>query len=94
MLVGREKAYRADHFTDHTTGTTGRKGMQHIDSPLEPRHEPVVISPAVADGLGLFLQDVDDGVCRLAIYEFIDDLMLEQVGPCTLFELFQCGFKE
>ncbi len=55
MLMGREKAYRADHLTDHTTGTTGRKGIQYIDSPLEPCHEPAIISPEVADSLGLLL---------------------------------------
>jgi len=92
--MGREKAYRADHLTDHTTGTTGRKGIQYIDSPLEPCHEPAIISPEVADSLGLLLKDIDDGVCRLAIYEPIEDLMLKQVGSRSLLEFDQGDFEK
>ncbi len=60
MLVRREKAYRTNPLTEQTTG---RKGMQYIDSPLEPCHEPTITSSKVTDSLGLVLKDIDDGVC-------------------------------
>jgi hypothetical protein len=70
--------------------------MQDINSPLEPCHELAirVVSSKVTESLRFLLKDIDDGVGRLAIFEFVDDLMLEQVGPCSFFELFQRGFKE
>jgi hypothetical protein len=42
----------------------------------------------------LLLKDVDDGVGRLAIYELVDDLMLNQAGPRSLLEFVQGGLKE
>jgi hypothetical protein len=91
MLVGRVKAYQTDPLTKDATS---RKDIQDIDGPLEPCHELAVISSKVTESLGLLLKDIDDGVGRLGIYEFVDDLMLEQVGTCSFFELVQCGFKE
>ena len=91
MLVGRVKAHQTDPLIKNVTS---RKGIQNIDSPPEPCHEPAIVSSKVTESPGFLLKDIDDGVGRLAIYEFIDDLMLEQVGPCTLFEFFQRGFKE
>ena len=55
-----EKAYHSNPLTEQTTG---RKGMQYIDSPLEPSHEPAIISHNVTGSLGLVLKDIDDGVC-------------------------------
>jgi hypothetical protein len=68
--------------------------MQDINSPLEPCHELAIVSSKVTESLRFLLKDIDDGVGRLANFEFVDDLMLEQVGPCSFFELFQRGFKE
>jgi hypothetical protein len=83
------------HQTDPLIkNVTSRKGIQDIDSPLEPCHELAIVSSKVMESLGFLLKDIDDRVGRLAIYEFVDDLMLEQVGPCSFFELFEGGFKE
>ena len=91
MLVGRVNAYQTDPLTKNATS---RKDIQDIDSPLEPYHELAVISSKVTESLGFLLKDIDDGVGRLGIYEFVDDLMLAQVGTCSFFELVQCGFEE
>ena len=42
----------------------------------------------------MLLKDVDDGVSRFTLYELVDDLMLGQVGPCSLLEFVQGIFKE
>ena len=78
MLVGRVKAYQTDPFTKNAAS---RKDIQDIYSPLEPFHELAIASSKVTESLGFLLKDINDGVGRLAIYEFVDDLMLEQVGP-------------
>jgi hypothetical protein len=84
-------AYQTDPLTKNATS---RKDMQDINSPLEPCHELAIVSSKVTECLRFLLKDVDDGVSRLANCEFVDDLMLEQVGPCSLFELLQRVFKE
>ena len=89
--MGRVKAYQSDPLTKNTTS---RKDMQNINSPLEPCHELAIVSSKVTESLGFLLKDIDDGIGRLANYEFDDDLMLEQVDPCSFFELPQRGFKE
>ena len=91
MLVMRVKAYQTDPLTENATG---RKDMQDIDCPLDPYHELSIVSSKVTESLGFLLKDIDDRVGRLAIFEFVDDLMLEQVGPCSFFEHLQGGFKE
>jgi hypothetical protein len=78
MLVGRVKAYQTDSLTKNATS---RKDMQDINSPLEPCHELAIVPSKVTESLSFLLKDIDDGVDRLAIYDFIDDLMLEQVDP-------------
>ena len=78
MLVGRVKAHQTDYLTKNATS---RKDMQDINSPLEPCHELAIVSSKVTESLGFLLKDIDDGVGRLAICEFVDDLMLGQVGP-------------
>ena len=90
MLVEHVKAYQTDHLTQDATS---RKDMQDIDSPLEPCHELAIVS-SKGTGMRFLLKNIDDGVGRLAIYEFVDDLMLEQVGPCSFFEFLQGDFKE
>ena len=91
MLLGHTEAYQTDPLTQNATS---RKDMQDINSPLEPYHELAIVSSKVTECLSFLLKDIDDGVGRLAIYEFVDDLMLEQVGPCSFFELLQGAFKE
>jgi len=91
MLVGRVKAYQTDPLTKNATS---RKDMQDINSPLEPCHELAIVSSKVTESLSLPLKNINNGVGGFAIYEFIDDLMLEQVGSCSFFELVQRGFKE
>ena len=76
--VGRVKAYQTDPLAENATS---RKDMQDVDSPLEPCHELAIVSSKVTESLGFLLKDIDDGVGRLTIYEFVDDLMLEQVDP-------------
>jgi hypothetical protein len=78
MPVGRVKAYQTDPLTKNATS---RKDMQHVNSPLEPYHELAVVSSKVTESLDFLLKDIDDGVGSLTIYEFVDDLMLEQVDP-------------
>jgi len=68
--------------------------MQDVDSPLEPCHELAIVSSKVTESLGFLLKDIDDGVGRLAIYDFFDDLMLEQIGSCSPLEFIQGSFKE
>jgi len=91
MLVGRVKAYQTDPLTKNATS---RKDMQDINSPLEPCHELAIVSSKVTESLRLPLKNANNGVGGLAIYESIDDLMLEQVGSNSFFELVQRGFKE
>jgi hypothetical protein len=91
MLVGRVKVYQTNTFTKHATG---RKGMQDINSPLEPCHELAIVSSKVTESLRLPLKDVNDGVGGFAIVKLVDYLMLKQVGPCSLLELIQGSFKE
>ena len=78
MLAGHIKAYQADPLTNNTTR---RKGMQDIDSSLEPCHKLAVVPLKVTESLGFLLKDIDDGVGSLTMYEFVDDFMLEQVDP-------------
>ena len=42
----------------------------------------------------MFLKDIDDGLDRFAGYELVEDLMLNQVGLCSLLEFIQSRFKE
>ena len=42
----------------------------------------------------MLLKDIDDRVGRFAIYELVDDLMMDQVGPCSLLEFVQGSFKK
>jgi hypothetical protein len=84
-------AYQTDTPTKHATT---REGIQDIDSPLEPHHEISIVSSKVAKNLSLLLKDVDDGVGRFATCELVDNLMLDQVGPCSLLEFIQGSFKK
>jgi hypothetical protein len=91
MLVGRVKAYQTDTLIKDATG---RKDMQDVNSPFEPCHKLAIVSSEATESLGFLLKDIDDGVGRLAICEFVDDLMLQQVGPCPPLEFIQGSFKE
>ena len=84
------KTYQPNSLTKNATS---RKDMQDINSPLKPCHELAIVSSEVTESLGFLLKDLDDGVGRLAICEFVDDLMLEQVGPRSFLEVVQRGFE-
>ena len=68
--------------------------MQDINGLFEPCHEFPIASSKAPKSLCLLLKDVDDGVGRFAIDELVNDWMLYQVGPCSLLEFVQGGFKE
>ena len=73
MLAVRVKTYQTDPISKKATS---RKDIQDINSPLEPCHDSAIVSSKVSESLGFLLKDIDDGVGRLAIYEFVDNLML------------------
>jgi hypothetical protein len=87
----RVDTYQTDPLTKYTTS---RKGIQDINSSLERRHELSVVSLKVMQGLCLLFNDADDGVGRVAIYKLVNNLMLDQVGPCSLLKSVQGRFKE
>ena len=65
-----------------------------MDSPLEPRHDSAILALEFAESLGLLPKDIDDGVSGFAVSELVNDLMLDQVRPCSLLEFIQGSFKE
>ena len=65
-----------------------------MNSPFDPLHEGGIVSLRGAQRLGLLLKDVDDGLDRSAGYKLVEDLMLEQVSPCSILEFIESGFKE
>jgi hypothetical protein len=87
----RVETYQTDTLAKQTTS---RKGIQNGNSALEPPHELSIVSSKVTESPCLLLKDVDDGVCGITIYKLVNDLMLDQVGPCSLLEFVQGGFKE
>jgi len=68
--------------------------MQDMNGPLDPLHEGGIVSLRGTQRLGLLLKDIDDGLDRSAGYKLVEDLMLEQVGPCSILEFIESGFKE
>ena len=76
--MGRVKTCQTDPLTKNANS---RKDIQDINSALEPCHELAIVSSKVTESLRLPLKDIEDGVGRLVIHEFVDDLMLERVGP-------------
>lgn len=76
--MGRVKTCRTDPLTKNANS---RKDIQGINSALEPCHELAIVSSKFTESLRLPLKDIEDGVGRLVIHEFVDDLMLERVGP-------------
>jgi len=75
--MARIDTYQTDTRTEYTTG---RKGIQDIDSALEPCHYFAIISSKVTERLRLLLKDVNHRFGRLAVDKLADDLMLDQVG--------------
>jgi len=65
-----------------------------MNSPLDPLHEGAIVALRGAQRLGLHLKDIEDGIDGLAGYEVVENLMLDQVGPCSVLEFIQSGFKE
>jgi len=68
--------------------------MQDLDSPLQPRHELAIVPSPGTKSLCLILKDIDHGINGFGICEPVDDLMAEQVGPCSLLEFVQGSFEE
>jgi len=64
-----------------------------MNGSLDPLHERAIVSLST-QRLGLLLKDIEDGLDRLAGYELVEDLVLDQVGPCSVLEFIQSGFKE
>ena len=75
--MARIDAYQTDTPTEYTTG---REGIQDINSALEPCHYFAIISSKVTELLRLLLKDVNDRFGRSAVDKLVDDLMLDQVG--------------
>jgi hypothetical protein len=71
-----------------------RKGMEDMNGPLDPLHEVSIVTWRGTQRPGLLLNDVEDGVNRLTGDELVKDLMLDQVGPGSLLEFIESGFKE
>jgi len=65
-----------------------------MNGSLDPLHEGAIVSSRGTQSLGLLLNDIEDGFDRLAGYEVIEDLMSEQVGPCSVLEFIESGFEE
>ena len=68
--------------------------MNGLNGPHDPFHEQSIVSQRVTQRLGLFPKDIEDGLGRLADYEPVEDLMLDQVRPSSDLEFIQSGFKE
>ena len=65
-----------------------------MNGPLDPLHEGGIVSLRGTQRLGLLLKDIDDGLDRSAGYKLVEDLMLKQVGPCSILEFIESGFEE
>jgi len=61
-----------------------RKRMEDMNGPLDKLHERGIVSPRGTQRLGLLLKDIEDGLDRFACYELVEDMMLDQVGSCSL----------
>jgi hypothetical protein len=57
-----------------------------MNGPFEPGQDLAIISPELVESLRLLLKDIEDGINRFAISELVDDLVLDQVSPCTVLE--------
>jgi hypothetical protein len=68
--------------------------MQDVNNPLNPHHELSIISPKVTESLGLLMKDIEDRVNRLTGSEPVEDLMLDQVGPCSALKFPQSSLEE
>ena len=73
-LIIRKGAYQTNTFTKHATGG---KGIQDVDSPFKPSHDPAIVSSKVTELVCLLLKDVKYRVGRFAIFKLVDDLMLD-----------------
>jgi len=57
-----------------------------MNGPVDPLHEGAIVSSRGTQRLGLLLKDIEDGLDRSASNEVVEDLMLYQVGPCSVLE--------
>jgi len=83
--------YQTDTIHDHIIS---RKGMKEMNGPVDQLHEGAIVALRGTQRLGLLLKDSQDGLDRLAGYELVEDLMLDQVGSCSALEFIQSGFEE
>jgi len=90
-LIVRKDAYQTNTITEHATGG---KGIQDIDSPLKPCHNPAIVSSKVTERLRLLLKDVKHRVGRFATFKPVEYLMLNKVSPCPVLDFIQGIFKE
>jgi hypothetical protein len=74
--------YQIDGLAKNTRGEC----MESMNGPLEPGQDLAIISPKLVESLCLLLKDIEDGINRFAISELVDDLVLDQVSPCTVLE--------
>jgi len=83
----------------YQTGTTDDhfirgKGVKDMNGALDALHEGGIVSWRGTQRLGLLLKDIEDGLDRLAGYEPVEDLMLDQFCPCSVLKFIQSGFEE
>src|SRR5712672_2837051 len=83
--------YGTDATDDHIIS---RKGMKDMNGPLDPLHECAIVPERSTQRLGLLLKGIDDRIDGFTGYELGEDLMLDQVCPCSLLEFIQSRFKE
>src|SRR5712672_1259580 len=87
----KEATYQTDTTDDHFIRG---KGVKDMNGALDALHEGGIVSWRGTQRLGLLLKDTEDGLDRLAGYELVEDLMLEQFCPCSVLEFIQSGFEE
>jgi len=61
---------------------------------LDRLHEGAIVVLRGTQRLGLLVKDIEDGLDGLAGYELAEDLMLDQVCPCSVLEFIQSRFEE
>jgi hypothetical protein len=67
--------------------------MKEMNSALEPLHHLVIDTSKFTEFLCFLLEDSDDRVSVVAIYETKSQLVFEQVHACLALELIDCRLK-
>jgi hypothetical protein len=76
MMGQGSKPYQTDTPTENTTGG---KGMQDMDSALEPFGHFSIIISKLKEILCLLVENCDDGVSRVASSELDSEVMFDKV---------------